>query len=84
MISFHDFCLLMGYHDVSIDVLNKKKSDIMAFDPKTKIKRSNSVPSKKFVPEQNRDSNIKIVPDDFFEQQNNNDEPVVIEKKDLK
>ena len=62
MITFYDFCILMGFNDVSIEELYKLNSDIMHFDPKTKIKRANSMRDKKFVPEQRRDQVVKIVP----------------------
>ena len=44
MISFHDFCLLMGFHDKSMGEMQKKSSDIIVFVPTTKIKRSKSMP----------------------------------------
>ena len=55
----------------------------MAFDKKTKIKRSNSMKDKKFVPQQRKDKVVKIVPDDYFDNQNG-DEPVILDKKELK
>ena len=51
LITFNNFCTLMGFEHVYED-LYQGNSDIMVFDKKTKIKRSNSMRDKKFVPQQ--------------------------------
>ena len=42
VVTFVDFCNVMGYTEISNEELIAKNSDIMDFDPKTKVKRSNS------------------------------------------
>ena len=81
MVTFFDFCILMGYSEESIEELYAKNSDIMVFDPKTKVKRSNSMRLQKFVHNQNGDKVVKIVPEDFFEQKD--DDLIIIDKKDI-
>ena len=49
MITFFDFCTLMGYNEASLEELYTQNSDIMVFNHKTKIKRSNSMRLQKFV-----------------------------------
>ena len=50
MVTFHNFCMLIGY-ELVYEELYQGNSDIMVFDKKTKIKRSNSMRDKKFVPQ---------------------------------